>query len=169
MIRNKVGITRLWKKREKGCWGSWLSSLSQVLLLFLRSGLLRSWLFRPTINIWRVQGQLMGGIWGAPLSSRLCQVQGHDILGQLSKVTKFGLCCFSIFSFQCVMRTFWGHQKWFFGWAVSSSFWELEASFPTENFDDGILLCGVTRQQLCWSSGQKWFKYSCFLGGKGSQ
>lgn len=46
-------------------------------------------------------------------------------------------------------------HKWFFEWAVSSGFWDLEArSFPTEDFDNGFfLLCGLTREQFCWHSG----------------
>lgn len=76
MIRNKVCIPGLRKKRGKNWQSSWLSSLSQVLLLFLKSGLLRFWLFRSIVDFWRVQVPLMGGNWGAPLFSWLCQVWG---------------------------------------------------------------------------------------------
>lgn len=96
----------------------------------------------------------------------LGKCHGHrEILGQLSKATKFGLFCFSIFSFQCVMRTFQIIRNDFLaGLCLPVS------GNKRQVFQQRILTMDfycVIRKQLCRFLGQKWFKYSCFLDGKG--
>lgn len=164
MIWKKVSILRLRKKRGK----------NRKVLVFLHSH--RFYFSSWKVDYWdsensdpwwssgRVQVLLLGGNWGAPLFS-FGEVS-WDVLGQLSKVTKFGLCCFSMFSFQCVMRTFQVTRNDFLAGLYLPVSGNSRQVFQQRILTMAFLLCGVTSNQ-CWFSGQKWFKYSCFWGGKG--
>lgn len=109
MIRNKVCIPRLRKKREK-------LRLLAFFTLTSSPSLPEKWIIE--ILIIQIHRELLegpGAAHGWKLRSTnvllalpgLGKYHGHgDILDQLSKVTKFGLYCFSIFSFQCGSESF---------------------------------------------------------------